>query len=132
MLNLPNLFQDHPTASWAAISSVLSIIAAFVIRFRRIGASLERTRIRTAADVLAAEVVERASFRATLMAEINVVRAMMKECESEREAQRVRLNTAEGQILILKASNEIMEKWVAFFRDRNSAQALAVAGRTSE
>jgi hypothetical protein len=126
MFKLPNLFEDHPTISWAAVSSMLSIVAAFIIRFRRISASLERTRMKTTADTMAAEVAERASFRANLMAEISSVRTLMKECEIEREEQRKRLNTAEGQILILKASNEIMEKWVAFFRDHNSAQAAMV------
>lgn len=91
------LFADHPTVSWAAISGVLSIIAAFIIRFRRINASIERTRIRTTADALAAEAAERAAFRSTLLAEIVVVRGLIKECETDRDALRVRLNTAEGQ-----------------------------------
>ena len=121
------LFSGHPTASWAAVSGVLSVVGAFLIRYRKISASIERTRIRTTAEALAAETAERASFRATIMDEMSVVRTHIKECEIDRELLRNRLNTAEGQIHILRASNEIMEKWVAFFRDGNASRATAAA-----
>lgn len=70
------------------------------------------------ADVANAEVVERAAFRTSLMSEISEMRRLIKECEGDKEALRQRLNVAEGQILVLKASNEIMERWVAFFNER--------------
>ena len=81
--------------------------------------SIERARTKMTTEISTAEVNERAAFRATLMAEVAAMRVMMKECEADKNTLRERLNTAEGQILILKASNEIMERWVSFFKDRN-------------
>jgi hypothetical protein len=89
----------------------------------RINASIERVRIKTSAESVAAEATERAAFRATLMTELAAMRQLLKECESNRDLLRERLNTAEGQIVILKASNEIMERWVAFFKDRAAPQS---------
>lgn len=71
-------------------------------------------------EVSTAEVAERAAFRATLMAEVSAMRVLMKDCETDKYMLRDRLNAAEAQILILKASNEIMERWVTFFKDGNS------------
>lgn len=102
------------------------------IRVRRINASIERMRLKTNAEATAAELAERAAFRAALMAEIGAVRLMMKECETEREALRERLATAEAQILVLKASNEIMEKWVAFFRDGVAPRAAGLSSPSSQ
>jgi len=118
-------FTDHPAALLAAGSGVVSAIGGFLIRYRKINASIERTRIHTIADAAAAEASERALFRTSLMAEMSIVRGLIKECETDRDALRQRLNVAEGQILILKASNEIMEKWVAFFRDGTASQATS-------
>jgi hypothetical protein len=56
------------------------------------------------------------------------MRQLIKECEIDRDALRERLASAEAQILVLKASNEIMEKWVTFFRDGVSPQAAAIVG----
>ena len=103
--------------SWSAITGVFSIGTGFIIRYKRILASVERTRLRASVDALVTETAERAAFRATLMEEITVIRGMIKECETDRDILRTRLNAAEGQIVILQASNEITEKWVAFFRD---------------
>lgn len=71
------------------------------------------------ADGSNAEAVERAAFRTSLMSEVSEMRQMMKECETDKEVLRQRLNATEGQILVLKASNEIMERWVAFFNERD-------------
>ena len=116
-MTLLTLLVEHSAVVWAVMSGLLSGCGAMFIRVRRINASIERIRLKTNAEAAAAESAERAAFRAALMAEIGAVRLMMKECESEREALRERLATTEAQILVLKASNEIMEKWVAFFRD---------------
>ncbi len=116
-MSLLTLLLEHTTLVWAVVSGVLSGVGAMFLRIRAINAAIERVRLRTSAETMAAEVTERAAFRAALMEEIGVVRTMMKECENDREALRERVATAEAQILVLKASNEIMEKWVAFFRD---------------
>jgi hypothetical protein len=70
------------------------------------------------ADESKAEAVERAAFRSSLVAEVAEMRQMIKECETDKDTLRQRLSATEGQILILKASNEIMERWVAFFNER--------------
>ena len=116
-MTLLTLLIEHSAVVWAVLSGLASGCAAMFIRVRRINASIERVRLKTSAEAAAAELAERAAFRAALMAEIGAVRHMMKDCETEREALRERLGATEAQILVLKASNEIMEKWVAFFRD---------------
>ncbi len=98
---------------------------------RQISALVERERLKVNAGAMAEESAERAAFRATLMADISNLRTLVKDCESDRDSQRTRLNTAEEQILILKASNEIMEKWLAFFKDRNAVEMHAAAATGS-
>lgn len=114
------------------MSGVISGVGAFIISLRTVNVSRERARIKLALEASAAETAERAAFRATLMAELSGMRTLIKECEADKDALRDRLNTTEAQVLVLKASNEIMEKWVAFFRDGISPQGqglTAVSGR---
>ena len=103
---------------WAALSAAASALGTWRLSMNRINSSIERVRIKTSSEATTAEAAERAAFRATLMAELAAMRLTIKECEANRDLLRERLNTAEGQIVILKASNEIMERWVAFFKDR--------------
>ncbi len=107
----------HSTALWGALSGVVSGIGAFLISLRTVNVSRERERIKLTMEASTVETAERAAFRATLMAELTGMRMLIKECETDKDFLRERLNNAEAQILVLKASNEIMEKWVAFFRD---------------
>lgn len=111
-------FSDHAAPLWAVLAAGISGLGAWLINMRNISSTVERTRISISADVANAEVVERAAFRTSLMSEISEMRKLIKECEGDKETLRQRLNAAEGQILVLKASNEIMERWVAFFNER--------------
>ena len=54
-----------------------------------------------------------------LMTEIAAMRRLIKEYESDIELLRERLNTALSQSLVLRATVEIMEKRVAFLKDRH-------------
>jgi hypothetical protein len=121
-----NFLSEHSTQAWAVASASISALGAWLLSLRNASASIERAKIKMTAEASAAEVAERAAFRATLMTEVTAMRLLIKECESDKFILRDRLNTAEGQILILKASNEIMERWVTFFKDRN-----APSGRTT-
>jgi len=109
---------DHATAIWAALAAGLSAVGAWLLSLRNISATVERARLAMNADLSKAEAEERAAFRTSLMSEVSEMRRLIKECETDKETLRQRLNTAEGQILVLKASNEIMERWVAFFNER--------------
>ncbi len=113
---------EHSTAAWSAVSGVASGAGALFLSFRTLNLSRERVQMKMSLEASASETAERAAFRSTLIAELSRLRAMIKECEADKELLRERLNTAEAQILVLKASNEIMEKWVAFFRDGISPQ----------
>ncbi len=95
---------------------------------RQINVSVERARLKMNADALAEESAERAAFRATLMADISNLRMLVKDCDTDRDLLRTRVNAAEEQILVLKASNEIMERWLAFFKDRNAMEPRAASG----
>jgi hypothetical protein len=122
---LVSVFSDISTPTWVALSGAISGLGGWFISIRKINASIERARIKTIAEASTGEAAERAAFRDSLMAEMSTLRLMIKECETERDVLRARVNTAEGQILVLKASNEIMERWVTFFKDRNSPEARA-------
>lgn len=118
-VDLLTFFSKLPTPLWVALSGIVSGIGAWIVSIRKINASVERARIKMIADTSSGESAERAAFRATLMTELSALRQLIKECESEKDSIRERVNRAEEQILVLNASNEIMEKWVAFFKDRN-------------
>jgi hypothetical protein len=123
------VFSDIPTPVWAAASGAISGIGTWIVSMRQIGVSVERARIKMVADASADESAERAAFRATLMADISNLRLLMKECEVDRDFLRTRVNATEEQILVLKASNEIMERWLAFFKDRNAMDVRAASGQ---
>jgi hypothetical protein len=122
---LVSVFSDISTPTWVALSGAISGLGGWFISIRKINASIERARIKTIAEASTGEAAERAAFRDSLITEMAALRQMIKECEIERDVLRARVNTAEGQILVLKASNEIMERWVTFFKDRNSPEARA-------
>jgi hypothetical protein len=109
---------DHASTIWAVAAAGISGLGAWLLSLRNISATVERTRIAMSADESKAEAVERAAFRSSLVAEVAEMRQMIKECETDKDTLRQRLSATEGQILILKASNEIMERWVAFFNER--------------
>jgi hypothetical protein len=129
-LDLLAFLTEHSTAIWGAVSGVAGGIGMFLVSFWKVSASFERARLKMASDAAAAETAERAAFRASLMGELSGLRAQIKECETDKNALRERLNNAEAEILVLKASNEIMEKWVAFFRDGIAPQASTLVSAT--
>jgi hypothetical protein len=129
-LDLLTFLSDLPTALWVGLSGAISGVGAWMVSIRKINASIERARIKMMADASSEESAERTAFRATLMAEISSLRQLVKECESEKVSIRERVNRAEEQILVLSASNEIMEKWVAFFKDRNELDGRLSANTT--
>ena len=108
---------EHSAAIWGAVSGVAGGIGMFLVSFWKVSAAFERAKLKMVSDASSAEAAERAAFRASLMDELSGLRAQIKECETDKDTLRDRLNNAEAEILVLKASNEIMEKWVAFFRD---------------
>jgi hypothetical protein len=109
---------DHTTSIGALAAAGISGIGAWLLSLRNISATVERTRIAITADESKAEVVARAAFRSSLIEELAKMRELIKECETDRDTLRLRLSATEGQILVLKASNEIMERWIAFFNER--------------
>jgi hypothetical protein len=121
-LDLHALLSEPPTPVWVALSSAVSGIGAWFVSIRKVNASIERARIKMISDASSGETAERAAFRATLMTEISALRQLVKECETEKDTIRERVNRAEEQILVLNASNEIMEKWIAFFKERNDPE----------
>jgi hypothetical protein len=111
---------DHATPIWAILAAGMSGLSAWLLSLRNISATVERTRLAMSADVSHAEAAERAAFRTALMTEVSEMRQLMKECEAEKQILRQRLNAADGKILVLKATNEIMERWIAFFNERDT------------
>jgi hypothetical protein len=119
-LDLSDFLSEYKAPVWAALSSVVGGIGAWVLSQRNINAVIERARIETHAALSAAEAAERTAFRTTLMTETMSMRQLLKECDADKEMLRQRLNTAMAQSLILRAAIEIMEKRVALGRDRHT------------
>ena len=117
-MDLLVFLTDHATPVWAIVAAGVSGLGAWLLSLRNINATVESTRLKLRADVSAAEAAERAAFRTALMTEVTEMRQLVKDCEAQKELLRQRLNAADGQILVLKASNEIMERWIAFFNER--------------
>jgi hypothetical protein len=122
-----DFLAEHTAAIWGAVSGVAGGIGMFLVSFWKVSASIERAKLKLTTDASSAEAAERAAFRASLMDELSGLRAQIKECEADKNTFRDRLNNTEAEILVLKASNEIMEKWVAFFRDGISPQSSSLA-----
>jgi hypothetical protein len=119
-LDPPDFFSQHTSPVWAALSSIISGIGAWLLSRRNISAMIERARIESSVEVSASETEERTAFRAMLMTEVTIMRQLVKECDADNETLRERLNTAMAQSLILRATVEIMEKRVAFGRQRQA------------
>jgi hypothetical protein len=126
-LDLLAFLAEHSTALWGAISGAASAVGLSFISFHKVSASVERARMKMTTDAAEAERAERSAFRASLVVELAALREQVKACEADKNQLRERLNNAEAEILVLKASNEIMEKWVTFFRDGVSPQASPLA-----
>jgi hypothetical protein len=120
--------SDIPTPIWAAASGVISCLVTWFLGLKKLGNSLERARLKMTTDASTNETAERAAFRTTLVTEITALRVLIRECDAERDVLRGRVNATEGQILVLKASNEIMERWVTFFKDRSALDPRPVTG----
>lgn len=115
-----DFFSQHTSPVWAALSSIISGIGAWLLSRRNISAMIERARIESSVEVSASETEERTAFRAMLMTEVTIMRQLVRECDADNETLRERLNTAMAQSLVLRATVEIMEKRVAFGRQRQA------------
>jgi hypothetical protein len=126
------VFSEIPTSVWVALSGGISGVGTWVVSMRQITVSVDRMRLKMNAEALAGETAERGAFRAALMADVGEMRRLMKDCEADRDHLRTRVNAAEEQILVLKASNEIMERWLAFFKDRKAMEIHIPTGTGQE
>jgi hypothetical protein len=127
-LDLIAFLSGIPTPVWAGLAGGVGGMGTWIISMRQVNVSIERERHKVNSEALSGESAERAAFRAALMSEIADLRRMIKECDADRDLLRGRVNTAEEQILVLKASNEIMERWLAFFKDRNALEVQVPSG----
>jgi hypothetical protein len=98
------LFSDIPLPVWVALFGVVSGIGARFVSESKINASFERARIKTIAEGSTLE----AAFRAKMMAEIAVVRGLVKACEPGREVRCQGARPAADRFLVPPASNENM------------------------
>jgi hypothetical protein len=122
------VFSDIPIPVWVALSGGISSIGTWIISMRQISVSIERIRLKMNAEAMADESAERAAFRTALMVDVADLRHLIKECDFERDVLRSRVNSTEEQILVLKASNEIMERWLVFFKDRSGLEVRVASG----
>jgi hypothetical protein len=114
------LLQALPGPAWSLAAGIFAGTVSWLISRRKAAVDMANVRLRYKADTLQTENAERAAFRASLMTEIGKVREEVKECEAMREQLRKRVNALEEEILVLRASNEIMQRWVSFFKQRDA------------
>jgi hypothetical protein len=82
------IFSDIPAPAWIVLLGTLSGIAAWIVSARKINASFERVRTRMIAEASTGKAAERAAFRKAMMAEIAIMRGLVKECEARSEVRR--------------------------------------------
>ncbi len=122
MMDLYVFFSGCSSPTWAVMLSLVSGIGAWLLGRRDMANLTEQLQVGANPELSAAESGERAAFRDSLIAEISAMRQLIKEYDVESEAVRDRLNTAVAQTLVLRATIEIMEKKVAFCRERHVAR----------
>ena len=127
-MDLLTLLSKIPTPAWVALSGGIGSLGTWIVSMRQVSVSVERMRLKWKSEAVAEESAERAAFRAMLLSDISDLRQLVKECEIDRDALRTRVNVAEEQILVLKASNEIMDRWLTFFKDRNAMEPRPGSG----
>lgn len=110
-----------PTAAWVAVSGVASALGSWAISVKTLRVAIARERDKVMSETAATENAERALFRTTLMSDIQGLRLLIKECEIDRTAMRARIVATEEQLIVQQGSNEIMQRWIAFFRSQGAA-----------
>lgn len=107
------------TPGWIALGSILTAVGAWLLNLKRISAAVAVEHERVALQKADAESSERDSFRTVLLREVHELRVTARECENDKAALVTRISLAEGRIIVLEASNQIMERWIAFFKERS-------------
>jgi hypothetical protein len=113
-------FSERPPSIWIAICDLFSRFGAWLRRRLQGNIDQHAARLDTGADIWAEEPRQRTAFRTMLMTEIAGMRLVIKEYEIDTGILRQRLNAALAQSLVLRATVEIMEKRVAFLKDRQA------------
>jgi hypothetical protein len=111
-------FSTHVTSVWAALSSLVGCLGAWLLCRPHEDARVEPVPVHTSTEICPTELGQRTVFRDMLMDEIAAMRQVIKEREIDADALRQSLNAALEQSLVLRATVEIMEKRVAFLKDR--------------
>jgi hypothetical protein len=120
MVNSLAFLIEHATPIWVVLASLVSGLGAWLIRRPRRAATAKSTGVDTSPGIWLTETGQRTEFRTMLMKEIAGMRQVIKEYEVDTEVLRQRLNAALAQSLVLRATVEIMEKRVAFLKDRQA------------
>jgi hypothetical protein len=113
---------EHATLIWVVLVGLFSALGAWLIRRPHSGAMVKPVGVDTSPEIWLTETGQRTEFRTMLMKEIAGMRQVIKEYEVDTEVLRQRLNAALAQSLVLRATVEIMEKRVAFLKDRQVVQ----------
>lgn len=117
----PPFLSDVAAPVWAALAGLISSAGTWFLGVRKLRVSAEQNREKVIAELSVGEHADRASFRSTLISDIANLRQLQKECEADRDSLRKRINVTEEQILVLKASAEMMQRWLSFFKSAETA-----------
>lgn len=120
-------FSAHATSVWAALSNLVSGLGAWLFCRTHEDARVEPDPVVTSTDICSTEMGQRAAFRAMLMEEIAAMRLVIKERETDADTLRQSLNMALEQSLVLRATVEMLEKRVAFLKDRQVPRDPAIS-----
>lgn len=109
--------SDIPASIWAALSGAIGGIGSWWLAVRTLRATIERDQAALALKAHEVQTADQATFRAALMTDVGELRELIRQCEADRATLHRQVSATEAQIAVLKASNEIMEKWVVFFKN---------------
>lgn len=121
-----SVLSDIPAAAWAATAAGFSSVLTWWLGMRGLRNAAVQNQRKMVEEYTLAEQTDRAQFRSTLMSDLASMRALQHECEIDRAHLRGRINANERQILVLKASAEIMQKWLTFFKNAETTMPGAL------
>ena len=114
--DLVSFLTAIPGAAYAAVAAIASSGLTWWLGIRTLRSTAQQARLKMIEEMAASEQADRNQFRHTLMDDLGQMRALQKECELDRIHLRGMINANEKQISVLKASAEIMQRWLDFFR----------------
>lgn len=109
---------DHYTVIIAIFTAAGTGVAGWVGACVKIKGNVAKAKT----DAAAIEQAERAAYRSTILEDLKAAHKRLAEREEDLELTRTKLNVANGDIVMLKATVEITKQRLDFWKERGAAE----------